>query len=638
MASFGLIFSPLNQPALIIPTIIQALGLSVSPPTLAALQRALKPYTLLLVLDNCEHLLAVAPVIQQLLAAAPGLRVLATSRITLHLSGEHQVVLDPLPVPSAAPDQSVAEIAASGAVDLLVQRARLACPDFALTDSNAAAVAAICQRLDGLPLALELAAAWLKHLSPALLLDQLQDRFALLTDGPHDFPARHRGLAAAIAWSYHLLTAPEQQLFVTCAAFPAGWDIAAISAVSAPPAVPALVLRGLAALQNTSLIRRVADDLWTMLESLRAFALSEPACAPLLADVRARQLAYYLDTTAQAQREREGPDAQRWIGWLAREAENIRAVLGWAAAAGEHAAVAGIATNMWEFWVNYGYAAEGAAWTERALAAGPELSPATHATVLHRLAILVAEQGQLPRAQQLLAEAITIRRAAADWEGVARTLMNLAWVIVLQGDLVAGQPLMRESIALATAHGDLATAARALTNLGRTLHTQGQLPAARAAFEESLAIWQQLGTAQEIIGGLQRLAELAVAEHDQRRAAALYADSLAPDLTCRMMHILALESAAGFLATYGAPDTAVIVWQAVQRALPASGYLYETEGPAAVAAHLAQLRQTLGPAKFAAQWSRAHSIALDDAIALARAALHAIAAAPAPRHRVVGSG
>ncbi len=364
--------SALTDPTLVVPTIAATLGVRevVGQPLLQTLSQVVRPKRMLLLLDNCEQVLAAAPDVAALLATSPRLAVLATSRASLRIRGEHEVPLLPLPVPAADRLPPLEALAQVPAVALFVDLASASRPDFALTAENATAVAAICQRLDGLPLAIELAAARVKVLPPAALLARLEQRLPLLTGGGRDLPARQRTMRDAIAWSYDLLAPEEQALFRHLAVFAGGFTLAAAEAVAAPDGTLP-VLEGVVALVEQSLLRQMpgTDDepRYQMLETVREFALEQLAASGDEAALREVHAAYFLALSEQARPHLAGAQQRTWLRRLEVEHPNLRAALEALDASREHETQLRLAANLWHFWSIHAHFAEGRVHLERAL-------------------------------------------------------------------------------------------------------------------------------------------------------------------------------------------------------------------------------------------------------------------------------
>jgi predicted ATPase len=367
--------APLRDPALVLPAVAQRLGVREGGGLALAdaVATFLKPRRVLLLLDNVEHLLAAAPGVATLLAACPALQVLATSRAPLRLLGEQLLPVPPLALPDPAAPPALADLAVTEAVTLFVQRARAVAPGFALSEANAAAVAEVCARLDGLPLALELAAARLRLLSPQALLALLTRRLRVLTGGERDRPDRQRALRDTLAWSHDLLPADARVVFRRLAVFAGGFDLEAARAVAAGPETDALaVLEALGTLVDHGLAHEVqapgGEPRFGMLETVREFAEERLAeCGE--ADATARRHALHflalVERAAPALAEAWSP---AWLERLGAEHGNLRAALAWLEAGGEPEAFLRLVEALYHFWLIRCHYREGLAWLERALA------------------------------------------------------------------------------------------------------------------------------------------------------------------------------------------------------------------------------------------------------------------------------
>ncbi|MBA2278033.1 MAG: hypothetical protein H0W06_09755 [Chloroflexia bacterium] len=375
---------------LVASAIAQALGVREpgSRPFTEQMRATAREMEALLLVDNFEHLLTAAPLLTELLAACPGVTLLVTSRERLRLSGECDVPVLPLAYPDPGPGQSPEEVAAAQAVRLFVERARAVDPDFALTSANAAAVAAISHRLDGLPLALELAAARSPHLTPAALLARLAHRLPLLTGGPRDVPERLRTMRDAIAWSHDLLAADERALFRRLTVFAGGFTLDAAETVGGKRgkyAPPPDVLDGIASLVDKSLLRRVnrgddAEPRYEMLVTVRDFGLELLDVTGEADDAREEHAAHYLALADAAISDKSVEQAG--FDRLETEHANLRAALAWSCAGGSPRIALRLAARMGRFWLRRGYQREGRDWLERALAVAPDQEPALRSAAL----------------------------------------------------------------------------------------------------------------------------------------------------------------------------------------------------------------------------------------------------------------
>jgi predicted ATPase len=412
--------TPITDAALVLPVSI-ATVLGVREVAGEALQdtlaRRIGDREVVLVLDNLEQLPAAGSVITELLAASPGLRVLATSRAPLHVRGEHQYPLAPLQLPGPAQLASLENLAEVEAVKLFVERARAIDPAFALTSDNADAVAGICARLDGLPLAIELAAARIRLFTPTALLARLDRRLPVLTDGPLDAPARQRTLRSTIGWSFDLLSEPDQRVFASLGVFASGFALAAAEAVAVDPADPKGgpdVLSSLDHLveQNVLTVAPDADGepRFKMLETIREFArdqLPEPDEVGL----RDRHLAYFVALAERSEPQLRGPDQAAWLRRLAAEQADIRAALAWAQEAHRDESMLRLAAALKRrFWHDAGGLGEGLRWLEASLAVAADAPAALRVKAQQRAAWIAWELGDVDRSQELFEASL----AAAD--------------------------------------------------------------------------------------------------------------------------------------------------------------------------------------------------------------------------------
>jgi predicted ATPase/transcriptional regulator with XRE-family HTH domain/Tfp pilus assembly protein PilF len=485
---------------------------------------------LLLVLDNCEHLIdACADSAAMLLAACPGLHVLATSRSALRIRGEQVFLLQPLPLPALSVDTPSAAIEQSPAVALFAERAREAYPDFSLSSSNLGDVAAICERVDGLPLAIELAAAQCAYASPRALLARLTPSLPLLHGGAHDLPARQQTLRNTIDWSYRLLTQDSRRVFRHLAVCVGGFGVDASAAVcdleSSDLVAVLFELENLVA--ASLLIAEQGSDVeprFSMLETIRDFGLERLAESGELDVARTRHLAWCLALAERAAPELTGPEQERWLHRLDIEHANLQAALQYATPPREVGVR--LAVALWRFWYTRGYLAVGRRWLEAAVAA-EAVSVATQASALHGAGMLAWRQGDYEQASAWHQESLALRQALGDRQGIASSLENLGMVAWRQSDYAQARALLEQSLALRRELDDQQGAASSLHSLGTAMAEQGEYAAAEIVYRESLAIRRQLGDKQGVAGSLNALGMLASELGDDAAAASLHAESLA---------------------------------------------------------------------------------------------------------------
>jgi LuxR family maltose regulon positive regulatory protein len=526
----------LRDPRLVGPTIAHVFGIreSAASDPLDALLAVLRTKHVLLVLDNFEHLTGEASVVVSLVDACPGVSVLVTSRTALRVRAEQRYPLEPLGNPAAA-ESELAAIATAAAVRLFVNRARARSPAFELTADNASTIAAICRRLDGLPLAIELAAARVLELPPRALLARLERRLSVLTDGPADLPERQQTLRATLEWSYTLLPMAEQALFRQLAVFAGGWTLQAAEAVCQVDEVPLsaeAVLRLQTSLVDRSMVRpteRVADDArFEMLETLREYALERLADSGEEAAVRRRVADYYQQLAETAERGLRGIEHARWLALLANEQDNLRAVLSWALQSAEVDRGERIAGAIWHFWWMRGQLNEGRQWLDDLLAASGSTPPSagTRAKALNAAASLALGLGDYPRARALYEQSVAAATLAGDRDRLAAALHNLGLLAAEQGDAARAVACVEASLTHARAIGSTSRVAVGLCTLGWATRQQGDLARAASLLEQSLALLRQLGDQLWEESALRHLAEVARDRHEWAAAEQRYKEAL----------------------------------------------------------------------------------------------------------------
>jgi predicted ATPase/class 3 adenylate cyclase/DNA-binding NarL/FixJ family response regulator len=528
--------APLADANLVLATVASALGVREGGgrPLLDALRAHLADRHLLLLLDNFEHVIAVAPVLADLLAGCAGLKVLVTSREVLRLYGEHDVAVAPLALPELRSQPTPEELGRNEAVRLFAERARAANPGFALTEQNAAAVAEICRRLDGLPLAIELAAARVRLLPPQTLVARLDafgsragQRLPLLTGGPRDLPARQQTLRAAIVWSHDLLDSAEQALLRRLAVFLGGCTLGAAEAIADQPDA----LARLGALEEKSLLRVVeqpsGEPRVAMLETIREYGLERLAELGEVEAVRRLHAAYYLAVAEAAGPGLNGAGQPAALAALEREHDNLRAALRGSLDGGERETAVRLGGALARFWLLRGHWDEGRRWLEEMLAGESAVAAPAWAKALHGAALLAHYQGDLRRAATLSGESLAIFRQLGDKAGAAAAIHTLAQVARNGGDYHASAAMFEENIALAREAGDAHALAAAIGYLGMVRHLQADPASARERMEEALAIWTGLGDSWSVATACQSLGWIASSTGDTGRARGLLDRALA---------------------------------------------------------------------------------------------------------------
>ncbi|MDI3341912.1 MAG: tetratricopeptide repeat protein [Sphaerobacter sp.] len=533
-----------RTPARVLPAIAQALGVPAAgaasrpDPLVARLRGA----PTLLVLDSFEPVVAAAPAIAGLLLACPQLTVLVTSRAPLRVSGEQVWPVPPLALPGSA----TAALAACPAVALLLERARAADPHLTLTDADEATLAAICVRLEGIPLAIELAAARLRVCSPTLLLERLERCLPFLRPGARDQPARHQSLHAAIAWSDALLAPPERRLLQRLAVFVDGWTLAAAEAVCPEDEHPATtaVLDGLAELLEQSLIQRGTgadgEPRFGMLAMVREYALGQLAAHGDLERLRARHAAYYQALVAAAAAHLYRADQACWMDRLEVELGNLHAGWRWLVERGAKEAALRFAAALENFWLVHDHLRLGQRWLEESLGMPGDVPPLVAARARGALAALLVRQGTLARARALYEVNLVLAHLVGEDALRAQTLLELGGLAFIAGDLAQAAAHFEGALALGRRIGDRRTVARTLNRLGELARLRGHDAEAARRYEESLAVWRTLAEAERIAMVLHNLAPVVARRGDRRRALALFAESLALSAALRNGHGAAL--------------------------------------------------------------------------------------------------
>lgn len=491
--------APITDPGLVLPTIAYILGVreQSGQVLMTLLQNYLREKAVLLVLDNVEQVRAAAPEIAALLAAAPESKVLATSREPLHLYGEREYAVPALSLPARRPLPPLERLTQYEAVRLFIERATAVRPELLVNVDTAPIIAEICHRLDGLPLAIELAAARSKVFAPQAILSRLDRRLATLTGGARDLPARQQTLRGAIDWSYQLLDAIEQECFARLGVFAGGCTLASAAAVFAAGGDVLLDAEtGLSSLLDKSLVQQRAGDgtepRFVLLETIREYAQERLAAADAEPAVRHAHAVYYRDLAAQAAEGLRGPDEFAWVATLDREHDNLRAALEWAA---DHAPAmaAQIAASLWHFWEVHCLWSEGATWTARALDRIGGQAETSRITLLAAAGSLAMIHGDHEAARRHLAEGLAAAQAADDLVAEADVRIASTWSVFFHGDHTGWAELAVAAVDVARRSGDAGRLADALQARAWQCFLSGDVATAQAADEESLAIANRLG-------------------------------------------------------------------------------------------------------------------------------------------------
>ncbi len=543
---FAVFLAPVSDPDLVVSALIQTLevtDLGTQPP-LTLLKGALKDKHLLLLLDNFEQVVEAALMVADLLAACPRLKVLVTSRVVLHVRAEREFAVPPLSLPNLKRLPELVALAQYEAVALFIERALAVKPDFVVTNANAPAVAGICARLDGLPLAIELAAARVKYFPPQTLLARLEQGLAVLVGGARDLPLRQQTLRGALAWSYDLLAPEEQALFRRFLVFVDGCTMEAAEVVcTAAVALQGDILEGLASLVDKSLLRQEeqagGEARFWMLQTIREYGLEALATSGELEAIREAHANYYLALAEEAEPHLRGAEQTRWFTRLEQEHENLRAALSWLlerasmgveVEQGKQQAERALrlCAALYWFWLIRGHVREEQTFLERALAMREEVVPAVRVRALYAAAQLAWHLDDIGQAETLCRESLALFRELGDKPGMMASLDTLGSVERVRGRYATARVQLEEAAALFQEVGDTWKWGRCLTELARLATTQGDYNRAHALLEESLVLYRALGDQERIGWVLNLLARMFfVSQSDLARAQALAEQSLA---------------------------------------------------------------------------------------------------------------
>lgn len=508
----GVAYVPLaaiRDSSLVLPTIGRAVGV---PETgdhrlLPRITRALADRTTLLLLDNFEHLLDAAPILARIVGDVPELTVLCTSRARLRLSFECVYPLAPLAVPDSGQTAGFDQFARSDAIQLFTTRAQTAKPDFRLTPTNADAVADVCRRLDGLPLAIELAAARSGTLTPAALRDRLDSRASQLTDAIHDLPERQQTMRDTVAWSYMLLTPNEQQFFRTIAVFSRGFTLDAATAVwDSVSTCPLDALAGISSLVDMSLLRMIeAEDgepRYLLLETIREFGLERLGELHEWDAVHRAHADWCVAMAEAAEGHLLGSNQAKWLHRVSQERENLRTALRWSIERDSELCLRA-ASALWLFWFVTGHLTEGCTWLQRAVDAGTNAPTALLAKACNNLGNLIFELGRLSEA--FYRRSLSLQRQTGDHSGIAGALNNLGMLAKVRGDYAGATELLQESLALRRTHGEKNGQSPTMNNLGDVAIALGDGDTARIWNEQALALSKEMGNIRRVAHSLHNL-------------------------------------------------------------------------------------------------------------------------------------
>jgi non-specific serine/threonine protein kinase len=624
----------LSDADLIPQAVSSALGVREVPgrPLTEVLSDHLRSKRLLLVMDNCEHLIrACATVIERLLRSCPSLKVLATSREALGIGGETAWRVPSLSLPDSKSLGSMgeSELRKYEAISLFLDRSAAAHPSFKATGRNAQAVAQICCRLDGIPLAIELAAARVKGLSAEQIASRLDDRFRLLTGGSRTALPRQQTLRATMDWSYELLSEAERVLLNRLSVFVGGWTLPAAEAVagdtegvSTSPRRPAIALADVLGLlmrlvdKSLVVVEQEGESRYGLLETVRQYGRDKLVESGDEERVRGRHLDFFLRLAEEAEPELKGPEQVAWLNRLEAEHDNLRAALEWSLKSGRAEGGLRLAGALWWFWFVHGYLSEGREWLEEALSKGGSAPEAVRAKALCGAGALAWIRCDYAAATARLEESAEIFRKIGDKWGITIPLDILGLMAYLQGDYDRAMALGEESLALCKELGDKRGTAHSLRVLGLVTVSRGDYSRAKELCEESLALFLELGDRRGISLPTIILGRVAYYQSDYVRATALYNESLTllRELGDKWYIAQCLEGLAEVARSQGGAERATRLFGAAEALRQAIGVPLPPSDRAEYDRSLAALRSGLGEEVFAKVWGEGRRMTMEEIV------------------------
>ena len=595
-----------TDPALVAPAIAHTLELRLPVDESAddALVAALVTHRLVLLLDNFEQLVDAAPLLSRLLAAAPQLKLLVTSRSVLRLSGEHELPVPPLEIEGAARE-------------LFLSRAHAVAPELPETEANESAIAGICARLEGLPLAIELAAARVRLLPPPALLRRLESRLDVLTAGARDAPERQRTMRAAIEWSYRLLDSDEQLLFARFAVFVRGAELDAIESVCGEVAT----LDGLQSLVDKSLLRQLGLDRprFSMLEVLRDFALEQLRAMGEVEALRLRHARYFCELAESAEQPLAGPEQKEWLDRLEAEHSNLRAAITYAFESDDAATAVRLAGGLRRFWYVHGPSEEGLRVLESVLAMPGDAPPLARNKALNGAAMLASERGEYAAAARFLEDSLELARELDDPHRMGVALSNLGNLALYERRWDDARRLYEESLPLHRRAGAARDEAIALENLGLAAVGAGNSDEGVKLLEQAIELAQRSEAPREGASASVDLAWVLIERGEPERAASLLAAAHVTflELADRAKTADCLEGFAGVAVADGRPDEGARLLGAAAAVRDSIGSVRQPDQDLWVQRVLAAAAAALGGDAFEAAYGRARRLGIDEAMALA---------------------
>ena len=609
----------LTNPSLVPSAVAHELGVAEVPgqPIQDTLKAHLADKEMLLLLDNFEQVLGAAALVPRLLASSPQLKVIATSRAALRVRGEQEYPVPTLSVPDIRRLPSLGNLSEYDSVRLFVERARSVKPDFKVSSENGPAIAEICYRLDGLPLAIELAAARTRMFPPQSLLSRLASRLKVLTGGARDLPQRQQTLRGAIDWSYELLGEEDKALFARLSVFVGGRSFEAIEAVCNPEE-DLDVLSSIESLLEKSLLRQEeglgGEPRFVMLETIHEYAREKlEECGE---EYQRRHAEYFLALAEEGEPELRGPRQGEWLERLEAEHDNLRAALSWSLEGGDSELGQRVAGALYLFWYTRGHLSEGRRWLEDALTAGPDAPAAVFSKALLGTGLLAMAQGDYERARVALVDALGLAREAGDATLTMRALGNASLLDISEGKYDAARQAGAEALAMARAAGDRLHTAHALHTLGGIARMEGEYGRAEELFKEGLTVFREVGDFRLIAMELADLGIVALHEEKPDEAKAYLRESLrlAWSRQDQQTTISGFAELAAVAAVDGDPIRAVRLWAATEVRAEAIGLVIPETVRIAYEPYLLPLRSVLDDTEFRAAWAEGQAMSLEQAV------------------------
>ena len=626
---FFIDLSVINDPQFVISSIAQPLGVKESGGK--ALADVLKDYVrdraMLLILDNFEQVTEAASEVADLLAIAPKLKVLVTSRAVLRLTAEREFAVPPLALPASDHLPPLVELQKYSAIALFVERARIVKTNFTLTDENSSAVASICMRLDGLPLAIELAAARIRVLSPPAILARLESQLKLLIGGARDLPARQQTMRGAIAWSYELLDEDEKTLLNRLSVFAGGATLEAAEAVCSGSEIDTAhtaieVLDGIASLVDKSLLlqKEQADGemRFRLLEAVREYARECLHVSGASEAIEQQHADYFLALAEKAEPELRGPKQAEWLNRLEDEHDNLRAALAWSLVHDTEGALrlAGAVTLLW---TTHGHYTEARRWLGDTLRKGGDAAASVRAKALSGAAQLARLQGDYESSRGFFEESLRLGRATGDRKRIAVAARGLGGLSYQRGDYVAAHTFLEESLAIGRELGDKRVIANVVNTLGELARIEGDYGAARLLYEETLDLARQSGNERGLSVNLSNLGAIAYHEGDFVAARSFSGEALMTfqKLGHKAGLSYSMDGLAALVLRSGDAERAAKISGAAEHLSETIGYELEAMERAFRDRYVAEILEALGEEAFTASIAKGRALRLNEAIALA---------------------